>query len=599
MIAIKYASNSALTGAATTDAVPATSGDDFTVALDMAGLTPNTQYWYTPVIDGTDQYTSDYPSFKTFPANGSGTVFKFAFGSCTGQAGNDTIFSQVPSDTAFLLHLGDTAYQATNTTLAQFRTLQQQHLVGASSWCSGFKSLRRSVPVFSMADDNDYGNGGAQETTEVKALAYQAWQEYSGRSNPDSPTAGALYYPFQVGDVGFFVLDERSYASPVTATDDYTKTMLGADQLSALKDWLLTNNDTLKIKFICSPTPASGYGTTGGDSWGGDWTADQLPHGANGYRYERNNLLDYIDDNAITGVIFLAADNHWAYSCRYMYGKTTARPRYEWMASPFNQAVHSVGSTTPDPVNGPIFWSYGGSGNNSMGVVTVDTTVTPATVSYQLYSAAGSLGSSYLTTLTQDDIDLDLGDGGGGDPTVVDYWDATRTDASIAIAGPNGTDLATKTGAAGWKSAIGKTAIVAPVYFEVVLGSTAGSNTIIGVGDDSASTASYPGNDVHSWGLRANGTRYHVGTTAGFGTYTANDVLGFAINPTTGNGYIRKNGTWLDGGPAGSTPTFVGLTGTLYAMGTCYLTGNTLTLRAKDSEFGTAPPGGYTSLSGV
>jgi hypothetical protein len=402
-----------------------------------------------------------------------------------------------------------------------------------------------------------------------------------------------------VGDVGFFVLDERSYASPPTQTDDYMKTMLGATQLTALKAWLLDNNDALKIKFICSPTPASGYGTTGADSWGGDWLGDQLPHGANGYRYERNNLLDFVDDNAMTGVIFLAADNHWSYSCKYMYGKTTARPRYEWMASPFCQAVHAVGSATPDPVNGPIFWSYGGVGNNNMGVVSVDTTVTPATVSFQLYNESGSLGSSYQTTLTQDDIDVDLGEGGGGDTTEVDYWDAARTSPLIAISGPNGTDLATKTGASGWASAIAVDPITAPAYFEIVLGSTAGSNTIIGVGDDAANTASYPGNDAHSWGLRANGTRYHAGTTAGFGTYAANDVLGIAINPTTGNGYFRKNGTWMDGGPEGSTPTFVGLAGTLYPMGTCYLTNDTLTLRAKNSEFRDAAPSGYSSVSGV
>jgi len=171
MIAIKYATNSALTGATTASAVSATSGNDFTAALDLASLAPNTQYWYTPVIDGVDQYTAPYPSFKTFPVSGSGGAFKFAFGSCTGQAGNDTIFSQVPSDAAFLLHMGDTAYQATNTTLAQFRTLQQQHLVGASSWCSNFKALRARAPVFQMWDDNDAGNGGVQETPAVKAVA--------------------------------------------------------------------------------------------------------------------------------------------------------------------------------------------------------------------------------------------------------------------------------------------------------------------------------------------------------------------------------------------------------------------------------------------
>ena len=42
MIAIKYATNSALTGATTTGAVSAVSGNDFTAALDLASLTPGT-----------------------------------------------------------------------------------------------------------------------------------------------------------------------------------------------------------------------------------------------------------------------------------------------------------------------------------------------------------------------------------------------------------------------------------------------------------------------------------------------------------------------------------------------------------------------------
>ena len=235
-VVLKYSIASNLSGAATTSTVTVQSSTDFTGKFDVGGLNNSTTYYYTLIINGVDQLSAPYPKFKTFAANGTAGVVKFAFGSCTGQAGNDTIFSQVPSDAAFVLHMGDTAYQATNTTLAQFRTLQQQHLVGASGWCSNFKTLRGSIPVFQMADDNDYGNGGVQETPEVKAIAYQAWQEYSGRSNPDSPTDGALYYPFQVGDVGFFVLDERSYASAVTATDDYTKTILGATQLAALAD---------------------------------------------------------------------------------------------------------------------------------------------------------------------------------------------------------------------------------------------------------------------------------------------------------------------------------------------------------------------------
>ena len=54
MIAIKYASNSALTGATTTSGVAVDSTTDFTGAIDLSGLAPNTQYWYTRIIDGVE-----------------------------------------------------------------------------------------------------------------------------------------------------------------------------------------------------------------------------------------------------------------------------------------------------------------------------------------------------------------------------------------------------------------------------------------------------------------------------------------------------------------------------------------------------------------
>jgi hypothetical protein len=66
-------------------------------------------------------------------------------------------------------------------------------------------------------------------------------------------------------------------------------------------------------------------------------------------------------------------------------------------------------SLAADPVNGPVFWKYGGMpANSNAGVVTVDTTASPATVSFQLYNASGSLGSSYLTSLTADQINAGL-----------------------------------------------------------------------------------------------------------------------------------------------------------------------------------------------
>lgn len=408
--AIKYSTASDLSGSTTTSAVALASGADFTGKVDLSGLSAATTYYYTVLLDGVDQLTAPYPHAKTLPAAGSPAAFSFAFGSCTTHAsGSDAIFGQVPSGASFLLHLGDTIYadsdSPTATTLADYRTKRRSALVGADATGSAYKVLRASLPVLSMWDDHDLTNDFSAGTgSALYAPAKQSFQEYPGRSNPDPATAGELYYTFQVGDVGFFVPDLRSYRSANTATDDSSKTILGATQKAALKSWLLANKTALKFKFICCSVPAHGYASnTAGDSWGGVDDSTQAPNGANGFRTERNELWDYIDANGITGVIFISGDQHWAGAFKTTYA---SRPRYEFMASPFNQSMLTPVSRSADAVNGPVFWKYGAGDN--FGVVTVDTTASPATVSFQLYGTSGSLGSSYLTALTSSDIDTGL-----------------------------------------------------------------------------------------------------------------------------------------------------------------------------------------------
>jgi phosphodiesterase/alkaline phosphatase D-like protein len=410
-VAMKYSTNDDLSDATVTSGVAVDSTTDFTCAIDIASLAPDTVYYYTPKINGADQYSSGFPTFKTFPTAGTPVSFSFAFGSCTRHAGvgADSIFSAVPAGARFLMHIGDTIYADADgspaSTLAQYRSKHEAALAGADSTDAGWKSLRAAHPVFTMWDDHELTNnfdGGTSDA--LYAPAKQAFQEYHGHANPDPVTSGELYYTFQYGDVGFFVADLRSFRSTETDTDDASKTILGATQKAALKDWLLTNKTALKLKFIVASVPAHGYASnTEGDSWGGEYDSTQAPNAANGYRTERNEIWDYIDTNEIPGVVFLSGDQHWAGSFKTTYAD---RPRYEFMSSPLNNSNLTAVALAADAVNGPVFWKYDTGVN--VGVVSIDTTVSPATVSFQLYGPSGSLGSGYLTSIDQDAIDLDL-----------------------------------------------------------------------------------------------------------------------------------------------------------------------------------------------
>jgi len=79
--------------------------------------------------------------------------------------------------------------------------------------------------------------------------------------------------------------------------DCEAKTMLGKIQKEALFKWLKQNSKSKIFKFITSPVP---------------WTARlKLVDGWRTYLTEREEIIDFIQVNNITGVVFISADVHF------------------------------------------------------------------------------------------------------------------------------------------------------------------------------------------------------------------------------------------------------------------------------------------------
>jgi phosphodiesterase/alkaline phosphatase D-like protein len=114
------------------------------------------------------------------------------------------------------------------------------------------------------------------------------------RGGSGDPTA--LYRRFAWGPgADFFVLDCRQYRSPNRLANGPAKTMLGARQKAWLMDGLRASR--APFKFVLSSVPL--HGPWGADRWAG-------------YPHERDELLDFIRAERITGVIVLSADIHAA-----------------------------------------------------------------------------------------------------------------------------------------------------------------------------------------------------------------------------------------------------------------------------------------------
>lgn len=113
--------------------------------------------------------------------------------------------------------------------------------------------------------------------------------------------AGFTFYGTPVpigesGDVEIFTISNIVHRTILTATDNASKSMLGAAQKAWLKAKLLASTATWKVINSSKKT----YKYTTGDN--GDTFAF--------YTTERNEILQFIQDNNITGVVWLSGDWH-------------------------------------------------------------------------------------------------------------------------------------------------------------------------------------------------------------------------------------------------------------------------------------------------
>lgn len=146
-------------------------------------------------------------------------------------------------------------------------------------------------------------------------------------------------------------------------------------------------------------------------------------------------------------------------------------------------------------------------------------------------------------------------------------------------------------------------------YVEVTITAVDGtSQHYVGVGNSSASVATYPGGDVNALAYRANGQSVNNASGSAFGnTYAANDVIGIAIDGRSGaygcaqrafKVYFSKNGTFQgSGNPDAETGflTFViGTTGVAYVLTGGNVAGtNSGTVNFGQTAFTYTPPADY------
>jgi alkaline phosphatase D len=323
---------------------------DSTIRVDVGGLRPDTRYTYDFEVEGE---LSPQGRTRTLP-DADATTIRFAQVSCAKyNAGHFNAYARLAErdDIAFVLHLGDWIYEASQTppasqtasrdigrpfdplhecvTLEDYRTRYAQYRRDPD-----IQAVSAAHPFISTVDDHEFADGawrdGATEHkperdgpwSERRANAFRAREEWLPVRRPVLGEPERVFRSIEIGPLAeLFMLDTRTRRDepvPPPASARKGRTALGPEQKAWLLDglraskarWRLignpsvmarTWNDALpeavrkalvKVKLIDTDGTGPDY-----DQW-------------DGYPVERREVLDAISKLTPANVVVLSGDVH-------------------------------------------------------------------------------------------------------------------------------------------------------------------------------------------------------------------------------------------------------------------------------------------------
>lgn len=326
------------------------------VQVTVADLEDGTEYFFR-VTDAAGN--SESGRFLTAYEQGEVHGFRFGISGDWQQAPPFPILnSAAESELDLFVKLGDTIYADLETPglpgVSQARTLEEfrakhSEVLSPRFGLSATADLQATTSILASIDDHElvdnFAGGAAPgdspdapdigsspdplftddvefvNDTQAYENALQAYQEYQPLEDrfydtPDDPRTDGerqLYRANSYGDdASIFVLDSRSFRDdqlePADLADptgflveafDPSRTLLGRAQVDLLKEDLLAAEENgTTWKFVLIPEPIQNFGVVNAE--------DRFE----GYAAERTEILQFIDENDIDNVVFMAGDFH-------------------------------------------------------------------------------------------------------------------------------------------------------------------------------------------------------------------------------------------------------------------------------------------------
>lgn len=272
----------------------------------VTGLAPDTIYrygWFTgtsPAFTGR----SEIGRFRTPPPAGGLVQLELGATTCVGSEieASHALIVPFPALSAIaaeepdlILHLGDASYNDDALTLGEYRdawvsTLSEQ----------GYRDLMPSSGIYMTWDDHEVDDNYDPETIDPQRLA-DAKDAFFETLPVERGDENRLWTSYQWGDtVEVIVTDLRSERLPSTRLTPAPQ-FITAAQMAFLKERLANSTATFKLVF------SSVNMTNLGEAWD---VPSAYADRWEGWGAQRDELLDFIVDEGVRNVFFLAGDIH-------------------------------------------------------------------------------------------------------------------------------------------------------------------------------------------------------------------------------------------------------------------------------------------------
>ncbi|TDQ08310.1 alkaline phosphatase D family protein [Pedobacter metabolipauper] len=311
--------------------IKAISGDsDYTVKVDVNGLSPGITYYYRFIYQNTFSATG---VTKTLPGALKDSSFCMAVVSCNNWEDgyfNSFRFLAQKQEVDLVLHLGDYIYEyATGEygnpasgrineprnetlTLQDYRTRYAQYRTDPD-----LQILHAAKPFYLIWDDHEIANDAYRDGAKNhqpnegnwdvrKKAAIQAYLEWLPIRVKN---ASQIRRKFEIGDdIALYLMDERSTARTKQMEIDEPgfngedRAIIGNAQYNWLANELKNSKATWKL--IGNQVMFSGYNVATGFKLPkyNDWWL--------GYPHERGKIIDMISKEKVSNVLFLTGDHH-------------------------------------------------------------------------------------------------------------------------------------------------------------------------------------------------------------------------------------------------------------------------------------------------